>query len=129
LQESVLSHIVRASVIMKLLVLALWEHVLVILWWFLGTFILLQSCHRHNQSWRTCAWRYSSSQATHDLQVWLTSVWWVKLCLQMQELWRVAAQRTMGLFEVCTCHLNTVYSAITKHFKDDVNQLRKLPFI
>jgi hypothetical protein len=33
------------------------------------------------------------------------------------------------LFEVCTCPLSTVYSAITKHFKDGLNQLRKLPFI
>lgn len=113
LQESVLSHIVRASVIMKLLALALWEHVLVILWWVPGTFILLQSQHRHNQSCRTCAWRYSSSKATHDLHVWLTSMWWVKLCLQMQELMKSSSPKNYGV--VWSLYLPSEYSIFSNH--------------
>jgi hypothetical protein len=98
---------------MKLLASALWEHVLVILWWFPGTFILLQSCHRHNQSWRTRARRYSSSQATHDLQVWLTSMWWVKLCLQMQELLKSSSPKNYGV--VWSLYLPFEYSIFSNH--------------
>ncbi len=86
---------------------------LVILWWFPGTFILLQSCHFHNQSWRTWIWRYSSSQATHDLQVWLTSVWWDKLCLQMQELMKSSSPKNYGV--VWSLYLPYEYSIFSNH--------------